>query len=80
MPIPICWIVVIDGVGAIYMSDQRIFVWLVASAGCVSSDGLLLKVFHWVLGEMLLVRTCLGIWSIRLELFTGWDWCRDSSI
>jgi len=39
------------------MSDQRIVVWLVASVGCVSSDGLLPKVFRWVLGEMLLVRT-----------------------
>ena len=32
------------------MSNQRIVVWLVASVGCVSSYGLLLKVFRWVLG------------------------------
>ena len=41
------------------MSDERIVEWMVAFVGCVSSDGLLLKVFRWVLGEMLLVRTSL---------------------
>ena len=30
------------------MSDQRIVEWMVAFVGCVSSDGLLLKVFRWV--------------------------------
>ena len=63
-----------------HMSDQRIVEWLIASFGCVSSCYLLRKYSTGCSDRNCSFVHCLGVWSVDLKLFTGWNWWRYGSI